>query len=64
MEIKIGVQNVAREIVLESEEDADSVATPQLGVTHPNAVDPRSVAGVQIPYEERRRADFDDAVVT
>ena len=26
MEIKIGVQNVAREIVLESTEDADSVA--------------------------------------
>ena len=26
MEIKIGVQNVAREIVLESNEDADSVA--------------------------------------
>ena len=27
MEIKIGIQNIGREIVLESDQDADSVAT-------------------------------------
>ncbi|MDQ5862136.1 MAG: DUF3107 domain-containing protein, partial [Actinomycetota bacterium] len=27
MEIKIGIQNIGREIVLESDQDADTVAT-------------------------------------
>ena len=71
MEIKIGVQNVAREIVLESNEDADSVAKVvqeaignggELRLKDDKGrliiVPGKALAYVEIGAEEQRRVGF------
>lgn len=71
MEIKIGVQNVGREIVLESVEDADSVAkVVEAAITTGSElrlkddkgrliiVPGKALAYVEIGAEEQRRVGF------
>ena len=71
MEVKIGIQNIGREIVLESAQDADAVAKVVGGVHReghgtaperrkgPPIIIPANVLGyVEIGAEEPRRVGF------
>ena len=71
MEVKIGIQNVAREVVFESSEDAEAIATAvsealasggQLSLTDDKGrrvIVPAAVLGyVEMGPEEQRRVGF------